>query len=47
MQYKADYRPHEILHPDGVWRPGEEANICESGENRRILPGKGLQEDSA
>jgi arginine-tRNA-protein transferase len=22
MQYKADYRPHEILHPDGLWRPG-------------------------
>jgi arginine-tRNA-protein transferase len=20
MDYKADYRPHEILHPDGVWR---------------------------
>jgi arginine-tRNA-protein transferase len=20
MTYKAQYRPHEILHPDGVWR---------------------------
>jgi arginine-tRNA-protein transferase len=25
MQYKADYRPHEILHPDGLWRPGGES----------------------
>jgi arginyl-tRNA--protein-N-Asp/Glu arginylyltransferase len=21
MQYKADFRPAEVLHPDGVWRP--------------------------
>jgi arginine-tRNA-protein transferase len=21
MEYKADYRPAEVLHPDGVWRP--------------------------
>jgi arginine-tRNA-protein transferase len=21
MQYKADYHPHEILYPDGIWRP--------------------------
>ncbi|MGH7213506.1 MAG: arginyltransferase [Tepidisphaeraceae bacterium] len=20
MQYKADFRPHELLHPDGAWR---------------------------
>lgn len=47
MQYKADYRPHEILHPDGVWRPGSpETNPCESGESGRILPPVGLQEDS-
>lgn len=23
MSYKANYRPNEVLHPDGVWRPGE------------------------
>jgi arginine-tRNA-protein transferase len=22
MEYKANFRPHEILHPDGEWRPG-------------------------
>ena len=22
MQYKAGFRPNEVLHPDGVWRPG-------------------------
>jgi arginine-tRNA-protein transferase len=21
MGYKADYHPHEILHPDGIWHP--------------------------
>ena len=21
MEYKADFRPSEVLHPDGVWRP--------------------------
>lgn len=47
MHYKADYRPCEILHPDGIWRPGGSANPCESGENGPILPGAGLQEDSA
>lgn len=23
MEYKADFRPAEVLHPDGVWRPLE------------------------
>jgi arginyl-tRNA--protein-N-Asp/Glu arginylyltransferase len=23
MDYKADYRPHEVLHPDGTWQAGE------------------------
>jgi arginine-tRNA-protein transferase len=22
MEYKANFRPHELLHPDGVWREG-------------------------
>jgi arginine-tRNA-protein transferase len=22
MRYKADFRPYELLHPDGQWRPG-------------------------
>jgi arginine-tRNA-protein transferase len=25
MQYKADFRPAEVLHPDGTWRPLESA----------------------
>ena len=25
MEYKADFRPAEVLHPDGVWRPLERA----------------------
>lgn len=25
MTYKRDYRPHEFLHPDGVWRPNHPA----------------------
>jgi len=24
MEYKSTFRPHEILHPDGVWRTGAE-----------------------
>lgn len=27
MSYKAHFRPHEILHPDGVWRAGNDAGI--------------------
>jgi leucyl-tRNA---protein transferase len=23
MEYKANFRPHELLHPDGVWRRGD------------------------
>ena len=22
MEYKSNFRPSEILHPDGSWRPG-------------------------
>jgi len=22
MEYKSSFRPHEILHPDGIWRAG-------------------------
>ncbi len=25
MQYKADYRPHQILHTDGQWRAPDES----------------------
>ena len=25
MEYKATFRPHELLHPDGVWRRGPES----------------------
>jgi len=24
MHYKASFRPSEVLHPDGIWRPGPE-----------------------
>jgi arginine-tRNA-protein transferase len=45
MHYKADYRPHEILHPDGVWRPGVAAPLSKSGETGQTLPGVRGQED--
>jgi arginyl-tRNA--protein-N-Asp/Glu arginylyltransferase len=39
MQYKSDYRPCEILHPDGVWRPPGDAETSgtdgQSGQNVR------------
>jgi leucyl-tRNA---protein transferase len=25
MRYKADFRPHELLHPDGQWRAADQA----------------------
>lgn len=33
MQYKATYRPCELLHPDGVWRPADaSAELPEPGD---------------
>lgn len=41
MQYKADYGPNEILHPDGVWRPGgPSARSGEHGQSVQDLPAK-------
>jgi arginine-tRNA-protein transferase len=34
MQYKADYRPCEILHPDGQWRP----SIGNAGQTGQYFP---------
>ena len=27
MHYKASFRPNEVLHPDGAWRPGEDDKV--------------------
>lgn len=31
MSYKAQYRPYELLGPDGVWRAGDDATAPDSG----------------
>lgn len=38
MSYKADYLPHEILHPDGIWRSVAVQTESETGQTGPVFP---------